>query len=109
MFSHFGYAEHARKRPNLPRLDHHRRSALVADDVGGLALDLEVGHDLLRALQILLELLVEFLEQALVVGLALLDLVELVLELPRVADVEDVVEARAEQLLDEDDAKLASA
>ncbi len=55
-------------------------------------------HLLAGARQILLELLVEVAERLLVVGLALLDLVEILFEAARVLDVDDVVEALGEQV-----------
>src|SRR5688572_321896 len=81
-------------------LDHLAFVALVAGDARRLPF-LEVGHFLRGALQILLERLVERRERFLVVGLALFDLVELVLHPRRVFHVQDVVEDRMQQLVDE--------
>ena len=85
--------------PNLPTrfsigLPH------FSHDLADLDALLEIDHFLAGAREILLELLVERGERLHVVGLALLDLVEIVLEAARVLDVDDVVEALGEQIAD---------
>ena len=97
-----GIAAAGEEQAELAGLDHHRLAALVAGDgrIGSYP-SLRLSISFVGALQVLLELLVEARERRLVVRLALLDLVEILFELARVVDVEDVVERRAEQLLDE--------
>src|SRR5438270_4574021 len=83
----------------LADLDQHRRSAALADLVG-LHAFLEVLHLLAGAREILLVLLVELLERVDVIGLPLLDLVEILFEVARVGDVDDVVEALGQEIGD---------
>src|SRR5256712_635076 len=88
-------------RPEPADALQHRRSAFVA----GLAdVDpfLEIVHFLAGSREVLLELLVEVAQGLHVIGLALLDLVEIVLERSRVLDVDDVVEALRQQVADDD-------
>ena len=85
----------------LADLDQHRRAAAIADLVGLDPL-LEVLHLLAGGRKVLLELLVKRLERLLVVGLALFDLVEIFLEAAGVLDVDDVFEALAQQIADDD-------
>ena len=68
VFSHSGIAAAGEEQAELAGLDHHRLAALVARDRRiRLIPFLEVGHVLLGALQVLLELLVEARERGLVV------------------------------------------
>src|SRR4029078_9796348 len=97
-----GIAAAGEEETELAGLDHHRLGALVARDRRiRLHALLEIDHLLGGALQILGELLVEAGQRGLVVGRPRLDLVEILLELARVADIENVVEGGAEQLLDQ--------
>src|SRR5439155_1703824 len=84
----------------LADLDQHGRAAAVADLVG-LDPFLEVLHLLAGAGEVFLEFLVELGERLDVVGFALLDLVEVVLEAARVVDVDDVVEALGQEIRDD--------
>src|SRR6516164_8170185 len=85
------------ERPELADPFEHRRSTFVAclADLDAL---LEIDHFFVGARQILFELAVERGQRTGIVGLALLDLVEIVLERPRVVDVDDVVEALGQQV-----------
>ncbi len=87
--------------PNLPAFSTISPWPHLSQALAGRLPFLEVGHLLGGALQVLLEALVEGLERFLVVGLALLDFVELVFHPRRVLDVEDVVEDRMQQLVDQ--------
>ena len=86
-------------------LDDHQAAAVLAADVRHLYGQFDVADGLVGLLERLLERTVELPQQLVLVDLALGDLIELVLEIGRELDIDDVFEVLLEHV-DDDEAEL---